>query len=106
MNIHDMTIRAIRETRPLVEKIEQRDRGLAKQLREAASSAALNASEGEFGRKGHRPERLSTAMNSAKEARTALRVGVAWGYISPTESAVAEDALDHVAATLWRMIHH
>ena len=105
MNIHDMTIRAIRETRPLAARIERRDRGLAKQLREAVTSAALNASEGEHGRKGHRPEKLSVAMNSAKEARTALRAAAAWGYIGATESAVAEDALDHVAATLWRMIH-
>ncbi|NIR30406.1 MAG: hypothetical protein GWO39_09315, partial [Gammaproteobacteria bacterium] len=48
---------------------------------DATNSAALNAREGEHGRKGHRPEKLSVAMNSAKEAHTALRAAAAWGYV-------------------------
>jgi len=103
--VHDIIIEAIEEARPLVEKIERRDRDLGKQLRTAASSAALNAAEGEWGRKGHRPERLSAAMNSAREAKRALRVAVAWRYVTADETVKAQDRFDHAAASLWRMIH-
>jgi len=103
--VHDIIIEAIEEVRPLVEKIEKRDRDLGKQLRTAASSAALNAAEGEWGRKGHRQERMATAMNSAREARHALRVAVAWRYITAAETAKAEDRFDHAAATLWRILN-
>ncbi len=103
--VQDIIIEAIEEIRPLVEKIERRDRDLAKQIRTAASSVALNHAEGEWGRKGHRPERLSTAMNSAKEARNALRVAAAWRYVTLEETDRARDKLDHVAACLWRIIH-
>ncbi len=103
--VHDILLEAIGATRPLAERIQHEDRDLASQLRRAASSAALNAAEGEWGRKGHRPERLSVAMNSAREARQALRIAVAWGYLSAAECSAAEDHFDHAAATLFRMIH-
>jgi four helix bundle protein len=103
--VHDIIIDGIEAARPLAEKIERRDRDLAKQLRTAASSAALNAAEGEWGRKGHRQERLSTAMNSAREAKRALRVAVAWRYVTAEETERAEDRFDHAAASLWRIIN-
>jgi four helix bundle protein len=105
MNVHDILIDAIEAARPLADKIARHDRDLAKQLRNAASSAALNAEEGEWGRKGHKAERLSAAMNSAREARRALRVATAWRYVTREETAVAEDRFDHAAASLWRIIH-
>ncbi len=103
--VHDILLQAIEVTRPLAERFQPQDRDLASQLRRAASSAALNAAEGEWARKGHRAEHLSVAMNSAREAKQALRIAVAWGYITAMESASADDRFDHAAASLWRMIH-
>ena len=103
--VHDILLEAIEASKPLADEIQQQDRDLASQLRRAASSAALNAAEGEWGRKGHRAERLAVAMNSAREAKQALRIAVAWGYIGATQSASADDRFDHAAASLWRIIH-
>ena len=88
---------------PVVEKIERKDRDLAKQIRTAGSSIALNAGEGILGRKGHRDERLSTALCSAKETMLALRVAVAWGYVTPDEIAESYGRIDQSAAMLYRM---
>ena len=35
----------------------------------------------------------------------ALRVAVAWGYVTPDEIAGPNDRFDHSAAMLFRMIH-
>jgi hypothetical protein len=44
-------------------------------------------------------------MNSAREAKRALRVAAAWGYLRAEESEMAQDRFDHAAASLWRIIH-
>jgi four helix bundle protein len=103
--VERLALEAIEALRPLVDKIERRDRDLAKQIRTAASSVALNAGEGAWGRKGHKDERISTALCSAREAKLALQVAVAWGYLGREEIAVAHDKLDHTAASLFRMLH-
>ena len=86
-------------------KIEKNDRDLGRQIRDAASSVALNSAEGAFGRKGHRDERMSTAFCSAKEVLAGLGVAVAWDYVSAEETAVARDRMDHTAASLYRLMH-
>ena len=58
-----------------------------------------------MGPQGACPERHSTALCSAREAKHALLVAVAWGYVSSNDIAIAYDRLDHAAATLFRMLH-
>ena len=62
LRIHDTMIEVIKGLRPVVVKIQVHDRGLATQLREAASSVTLNISEGSGSRGGTRRERYSTAL--------------------------------------------
>jgi four helix bundle protein len=67
--------------RPLVEAVARRDRELGSQLRRALSSIALNIAEASGNQAGNARLRYESARGSLYEARAALRVAVAWGYV-------------------------
>ena len=89
--------------RPLLDRLRVHDRDLADQLRRALSSIALNLAEGDGSRGGNRVARFSTALGSVREARAALRVAIAWGYVSTDDVAEGDALLDRVAAMLYRL---
>ena len=97
----DLSVEAIGILRPIVSRIREHDRDLSDQLRRALSSVSLNIAEGSGSRGGNRVARFSTALGSTREARAALRVAVAWGYVTDVESGDA--MLDRVAAMLHRL---
>jgi four helix bundle protein len=99
----DITILAIETLRPVVGVVRRHDRDLGEQLRRALSSVALNVGEGNRSEGGNRLSRFSTAAGSNAEARTALRVAVAWGYVSHEVIRDGEELLDRIAAMLHRL---
>ena len=101
--VHEVGLEAIRELRPLVERIRAFDRDLADQLVRAASSIVLNIAEANHSRAGTRRVRFETAQGSASEARSALLVAMAWGYVTESEAKPAATLLDRVVAMLWRI---
>ena len=70
----------IEQLRPIVKTIRSHDRELAEQLRDAASSAALNLGEGAGSSGGTRRARYETSLGSTQETRVALQVAAAWGF--------------------------
>jgi len=99
----ELALQAIETLRPVVARIRQCDRDLGEQIRRALSSVALNIGEGSGNEGGTRIARYSTAAGSNAEVRAALRVAVAWGYVSGTQVEAGEQLLDRIAAMLYRL---
>ena len=105
LQVHDVALELIDSLRPLMPAISRHDKDLARQLRRAATSVVLNIAEGEHSDPGNRRARYHAAAGSANETRAALRVAMAWRYLS-VERAEASLALsDRVIAMLWKLRH-
>ena len=96
----EIAIAAITALRPVLEKIRVHDRDLFDQIRRAASSVALNLAESTGCRGGHRRMRHQTAAGSNAEVRAALRVAVAWGYVTQDDTGPCDRLFDRVGALL------
>ena len=102
LRIYETMIEVMRGLAPVVARIEAQDRDLARQLRRAASSVALNVSEGSGSSGGTRRERYRNALGSARETGACLDVALALGYLDGVDAEVL-DALDKVRATLVKV---
>ena len=102
LRIYPTILSVVRTAGEVAKRIAGHDRDLARQLRRAASSVALNAAEASGVRGGSRRQRHATALGSAMEVRACFDVAVALGYIT-TIDAKATDELDHVVATLFKL---
>ena len=103
--LETLTLSIIQSLKPIVHRIERSDRNLADQLKRAATSIALNVSESAHAKGANRKAHLHVAAGSANESRAALRVASAWGYIDESDTAQAQDKLDHCIAVLWKLTH-
>jgi four helix bundle protein len=103
LRIYTTIIDVLRGLRPVITQIEVHDRDLARQLRRAASSVALNVSEGSGSHGGTRRERYRNALGSARETGSCLDVALAFGYVEEVDARLL-DALDHVRATLVKNV--
>ena len=89
--------------RPTLTRLRRLDKSLFDQLRRAASSVVLNIAEADGSDPGNARSRFATACGSAKEARAALSLAVALGYVQLEQTAVADSLLDEVCAITWRL---
>jgi len=103
LKIYPVVLEVIASLRPLLVQIERRDRDLARQLRRAASSIALNLGEGMYSRGKNRTVRYHTALGSMRETRACLEVAVAFGYLGSLDVDI-ERRCDHVTGTLVRLV--
>jgi len=103
LRIYTTIIHLLHDLRPIVSQIELHDRDLARQLRRAAASIALNTSEGSGCSGGTRRERYRNALGSARETGACLDVALALGYLDGVDAKLL-DALDHVRATLVKNV--
>lgn len=81
LRIVDLILALIRRVSPIATAIGRRDAELAKQLRAALSSVALNTAEGSDQIGARRNNHYAIALGSAREAFVALRAAEAWGYV-------------------------
>ena len=80
------------------------DRNLGDQLRRATVSIISNIDEGAAHTERVRAHHFRLAYGSAREARSQLRVAVAWGCLDAAAVAAPLALLDRVCAMLWRLI--
>ena len=103
LTIYPVILETIALLRPMIGRIERRDRDLGRQLRRAASSVALGVAEGMYSRGGNRAARYHTALGSARETMACIEVGVAMGYLDEAD-AIVLDRLDRIVGTLVRLV--
>ena len=103
LRIYTTVIEVLGLLRPVMAQIERHDRDLARQLRRASASVALNISEGSGSRGGTRRERYHNALGSARETGACLDVAEALGYLGRVDT-VLRDRLDFVRATLVKNV--
>src|SRR5688572_6501062 len=88
LRITEVALEAVRGIGRILPAIGRVDRELEDQLRRAASSFVLNLEEGAGNRGANRKQRFFTAAGSVREARAAVLVAVALGYVE-AESVAA-----------------
>ena len=103
LRIYSTILSTIGSLRPVLRAIERHDRDLARQLRRAASSVALNVAEGQYSRGQNKTARFHTALGSARETLACVEVAVALGYLREVDASLI-DALDHIIGTLVRLV--
>ena len=102
LRIYSFTIETLRVVAPLIKQIAKHDVDLARQLRRAAASIALNAAEGTGSAAGNARLRFRSAHASTQEVRACLDVAEALDYIDAVDAAL-RDRFDRIAATLYRL---
>ncbi len=100
-----ISLDAIRSLRQPLAKIRRSDPDLARQIRRAASSSALNLAEGSRRSGRDRKHHFRIAAGSADEVRAALHVAEAWGDIDPSDASTTLELLDRLLAMTWRLTH-
>ena len=101
----DVALELVTVLHPILSIVEKHDPGLAKQLRRALSSVALNVSEGNRRLGRDRIHLWSIAAGSAEEVRSCLLIALAWGYVEQDTLDEPLELLDRELAMLWRLTH-
>ena len=102
LQIYAFTIDTLRLIAPIIRQIGKHDVDLARQLRRAASSIALNTAEGNGSTGGNGRLRFRSAHASTQEVRACLDVAEALSYIDTVDAGL-RDRFDRIAATLYRL---
>ena len=104
LRIYEVILTMAGDAGIIAERIERKDSDLARQLRRAMHSVALNAAEGAGNLGGHKRQRYQTALGSAREVLACVQVAQAMRYIGAVDARVL-DRMDHVIATLTRLVY-
>ena len=103
MDIYSVALDLARDVALVAPVIARSDSDLARQMRRAVSSIALNLAEGSGSSGGNRRSRYYNALGSARETMACFDVAVAMGYIAAPSSEVGA-RLNRVIGTLMRVV--
>jgi len=100
---YQVAIELITELRPIVECVQKHDSNLADQMKRAATSVALNLSEGSRRVKGNQQRAYEIAHGEAREVLGCLDCAAAWGYVVDASRARAK--IDRLLRLCWGLTH-
>jgi len=81
LRVHVRYLGLLGQLAPVLAAIERRDVDLARQLRRALASVALNMAEASGNEGGTRRQRFLSSLGSLRESVAALEVAAAFGYV-------------------------
>src|SRR5205823_6308589 len=90
LRIYGVAIEMVGGAASVADAIERRDGDLARQMRRAAASVALNTAEGAGNIGGHKRQRYQTALGSAREVMACIDVAKAMRYIDEVDAAFVD----------------
>ncbi len=102
LRIYPIVLEVLKQLQPALGRIEVQDRDLARQLRRASASIALNLGEGMYSRGQNRHARYHSALGSARETLSCLEVAALSSYVE--EDAQLWDQLDRIVGTLVLLV--
>ena len=102
LRIYGVILEVVAELRPVVGQIERCDADLARQMRRAMCSVALNTAEGMGSRGRLRNARYHTALGSMRETFACIEVGQALGYLTQVDDELT-DRMHRIVGTLVKL---
>ena len=103
LRIYPVVLELLAALRPLMTQIDKRDSDLARQMRRAATSVALNLGEGMYSRGKNRQVRYHSALASMRETVACIEVAVALGYVARADTNLM-DRMSLVTGTLVKLV--
>jgi four helix bundle protein len=103
LRIYPVCLEMVRGVRPYVERIARVDADLARQLKRASMSVALNVAEGSGSRAGKRRHCYDIALGEAREVLANLEIAAAVGYTSGVDAGLRRQ-LNQIIGTLVNII--
>src|SRR5512143_3740735 len=101
----ELALHVLKRVAPLIAKARARNRRLADQIEDAATSMVLNLGEAAGNSRGTRRARLDTALGSTEETSVGLRAAAALGYLEERDLTTVLTDLRRVGAMTWRWLH-
>ena len=102
LNIYPIILSFVADVAELAPRIAHHDPDLARQLRRASVSVALNTAEAMHARGRSRVAGYNVALREARESYAALEVAVRLRYLPPLDEAL-EDRTQRILGTLYRL---
>ena len=102
LNIYPVILSFVADVAELTPRIAHHDPDLARQLRRAASSVALNSAEGMYARGRSRTACFNIALREMRECYAALEVAVLLRYLPPLRAEL-DDRIQRIIGTLYRL---
>jgi four helix bundle protein len=100
--IYQVVLSFVEDVALLTPRIAHHDPDLARQLRRASSSVALNLAEGMYARGRSRTARYNIALREMRESFAALEVSVRLRYLPPLSEKL-EERIQRILGTLYRL---
>lgn len=104
--VYDLALQMLRHIKPLIDKVARHDRNLADHMHRSAQQSFLNLAEAQSARGRNEVAKFTNALCEAREARAAVAVAVAWGYVTEAESKPSDADLDRMGGMLWGLTHN
>ena len=102
LNIYPVILSFVADIASLTSRSAHHDPDLARQLRRASTSVALNCAEAMYARGRSRTACYNISLREMRESYAALEVSIRLRYLPPLDAEL-EDRVQRILGTLYRL---